>query len=65
VNICGLFAGDQCIARPDPACLGCILGLSEIDMKAWSRFLEEHAEDMRKAGLGSEKVKTIIDAVTV
>lgn len=61
---CGPF-GEGCAAEPDAECLGCILGLSEIEMKAWARFLEEHTEDMRKAGLGGETVQTIIDAVTV
>ena len=61
---CGAF-GDGCDAVADAECLCCIMGLSEIEMKAWARFLEEHAEDMRKAGLGGETVQTIIDAVTV
>ena len=61
---CGTF-GDECDPVADAECLGCIMGLSEIEMKAWARFLEEHTEDMRKAGLGGETVQTIIDAVTV
>lgn len=54
-----------CSAQPDAGCLGCILGLSEIKMKALQRFLEENAEGLHKAGLGGGAVKRIIDAVTV
>jgi len=61
---CGAF-GDGCVALADAECLGCIMGLSEIEMKTWARFLEEHQEEMRKAGLGGAAVESIIDAVTV
>lgn len=54
-----------CSAQPDAGCLGCILGISEIEMKVLQRFLEENAEGLHKAGLGGRTVESIIDAVTV
>ena len=55
----------DCSARPDAECLGCMLGLSEIEMKTFQRFLEERMDEMRKAGLSRYTIEGIIEAVTV
>jgi hypothetical protein len=55
----------DCSAQPDAECLGCILGISEIEMKALQRSLEENTEGLHKAGLGGGTIECIIDAMTV
>lgn len=54
----------DCGAEPDVECLGCILCCSDIEMKTFSRFLEEHQDGMREAGLSSRTIEWIINAVT-
>lgn len=58
-------AGGDCEAQPNFECLSCLLGLSEIEIKALSRFLEDNRGGLLAAGLSSNTVESIIDAVTI
>lgn len=55
----------ECGAEPDAECLSCILGLSELEMKTLGRFLDEHKDALRGAGLSSLTIKWIVDATAV
>lgn len=55
----------DCEVQPDAECLSCILGMSDIEMKAFSIFLEGHKAEMKAAGLSSVTVESIVDAITV
>ncbi len=61
---CELFDGEGgCEPQPDAECLGCILGMSDIEMKAFARFLEENQEGLRAGGLSLNTIGSILDAV--
>lgn len=53
----------SCEPQPDAECLGCILGMSDIEMKAFARFLEENQEGLRAGGLSLNTIGSILDAV--
>jgi hypothetical protein len=62
-KICG---GDgNCGAEPDAECLACILQLSDLEMKTFGRFLDEHRGEMHAAGLSLFTVQCLVDAATV
>jgi hypothetical protein len=62
----GECEGDgECGAQPDAECLGCILAMSDLEMKTFARFLEEHSAEMHAAGLSLWTIEHLINAVTV
>ena len=52
----------ECPAQPDPECLGCLLGLSDIEINTFGRFLEEQRAQLLAAGLSRQTVGDLIDA---
>jgi predicted transcriptional regulator len=59
-----LNCDQDCCAEVCDECLACILGLSDIEMKNFGRFLEEHKDAMRQSGLSIRTVDDIIEAAT-
>ncbi|UJX43060.1 hypothetical protein K9F62_10440 [Desulfovibrio sp. JY] len=55
---------DYCEAQPNRMCLGCLLCLSDIELTALARFLEENQEGLHAAGLSLNAIEIILDAVS-
>jgi predicted transcriptional regulator len=60
-----LNCDDDCCAEPHIECLACVLGLSDIGMKALGRFLEENKDALHAYGLSLRAVHDIVEATTV
>lgn len=59
------FCDEECQAPEGGAeCAACILGVSELDLREFQVFLEARREEMHEAGLSSNAIESIIDAVT-
>jgi len=57
--------GEECFAGAGAKCLSCVLDLSEIEMKALSRFMEERQKELGAAGLRIRSIERVVNEFTV
>ena len=56
--------GDGFCELEAATCVPCMMALSEIELRAFGRFLEENKDAMRSYGLPTTTVDSIVDVFT-
>lgn len=60
------FCDRECAAHEGGVeCIACIMGVSEMELREFQVFLEARKVELHAAGLSSNAIESIINAVTV